>query len=97
MSSTSVGSGAYRRRVVPASRKMHVLLFLILISQIFNGRHIKPVSASIITDLVSSVTERLFPPEDYIDDDFETKTLNIVEISEMRARDIKRRLARQMA
>ena len=65
-----------------------------MISQIFNGRHIKPVSASIITDLVSSVTERLFPPEDYIDDDFETKTLNIVEISEMRARDIKRRLAR---
>jgi len=38
--------------------------------------------------------ERIFPPEDYIDNDFETKTLNIVEISEMRARDIKRRLSR---
>ena len=53
-------------------------------------------ASGILTDLVSSTIERLFPPEDYIDidDDFETKTLNIVEISEMRARDIKRRLSR---
>ena len=79
------------------SRSVALFLRLLLILQIFNRTPpLQPVSASgIITDLVSSVSDRLFPPEDYIDDDdFETKTLNIVEISEMRARDIKRRLAR---
>ena len=56
---------------------------------------IRPVAASgILGDLASTINERLFPPEDYIDYDVETKTLSIVEISEMRARDIKRRLAR---
>ena len=92
--SRSVGSGARRRR--SSSNRSSLFLHLLLILQIFNNPPIQPVSASgIITDLVSSVSDRLFPPEDYIDDDdFETKTLNIVEISEMRARDIKRRLAR---
>mmetsp|Transcript_15789 Transcript_15789/g.28658 ORF Transcript_15789/g.28658 Transcript_15789/m.28658 type:complete len:389 (-) Transcript_15789:126-1292(-) len=74
------------------------LLIFILIPQILTPHAppcLTPVSASgILTDLVSSTVERIFPPEDYIDDDFETKTLNIIEISEMRARDIKRRLAR---
>ena len=54
-------------------------------------------ASGILANLVSSTYELLFPPDDYIDenDDFETKTLNIVEISELRARDIKRRLARR--
>ena len=93
--STSVGGGA-RRRSRRSATTRSLFLHLLLILQIFNNPPIQPVSASgIITDLVSSVSDRLFPPEDYIDDDdFETKTLNIVEISEMRARDIKRRLAR---
>lgn len=80
------------------------LLLFILIAQLLsphappclNLPRITPVSASgILTDLYSSAKERIFPPEDYIDNDFETKTLNIVEISEMRARDIKRRLGRK--
>ena len=55
----------------------------------------RPVSASgILADLASNLNERLFPADDYINIDVETKTLSIVEISEMRARDIKRRLAR---
>ena len=55
----------------------------------------RPVSASgILSDLASNLNERLFPADDYINIDVETKTLSIVEISEMRARDIKRRLAR---
>lgn len=65
--------------------------------QCFNLPRIPAVSgAGIIGDIVSSTYERLFPPEDYFDDDddFETKTLNIVEISDMRAREIKRRLGR---
>ena len=65
---------------------------------ICNLQIIPQVHASgILTNLVSSTYELLFPPDDYIDenDDFETKTLNIVEISELRARDIKRRLARK--
>lgn len=56
---------------------------------------LRPVSASgILADLATSINDRLFPAEDYINLDVETKTLSIVEISEMRARDIKRRLAR---
>jgi len=55
----------------------------------------KAHASGIITNLISSTYDRLFPEEDLIlNDDYETKTLNIVEISEMRARDIKRRLAR---
>ena len=55
----------------------------------------RPVAASgILSDLASNVNERLFPAEDYVNIDVETKTLSIVEISEMRARDIKRRLSR---
>jgi hypothetical protein len=56
---------------------------------------LRPVSASgILADLATSINDRLFPAEDYINVDVETKTLSIVEISDMRARDIKRRLAR---
>ena len=55
----------------------------------------RPVAASgILADLASNINERLFPADDYINIDVETKTLSIVEISEMRARDIKRRLSR---
>jgi hypothetical protein len=43
--------------------------------------------------LIYTTIERIFP-DDGIDSDSETRTLGIVEISEMRARDIKRRLAR---
>ncbi|KAL9179361.1 hypothetical protein ACHAXT_008651 [Thalassiosira profunda] len=70
------------------------LLFFMLIPLILMAR---PASAAgILTDVVSSAIDWVYPPEErYIDDDFETKTLNIVEISEMRARDIKRRLARK--
>ncbi|EED89784.1 predicted protein [Thalassiosira pseudonana CCMP1335] len=56
-----------------------------------------PVSASgLLADLATQLTNRIFPPEDYIDEDIdiETRTFTIVEISDMRARDIKRRLAR---
>ncbi|KAL7530013.1 hypothetical protein ACHAWF_003207 [Thalassiosira exigua] len=68
-----------------------LLLFILMLLRL----RTTPVAASgILTDLVTSTYQRLFPPEDYIDDDFETKTLDIVEIAEMRARDIKRRLAR---
>ncbi|KAL7529458.1 hypothetical protein ACHAXR_002980 [Thalassiosira sp. AJA248-18] len=96
-----------RRRETPSTSKHSLLqkfLLFIFIPQILsphappclNLPQIATASASgILTDLVSSTYERLFPPEDYIDDDFETKTLNIVEISDMRARDIKRRLARE--
>lgn len=51
----------------------------------------------LFSNLASQLNDRLFPPEDYINDgiDLESKTLNIIQISEMRARDIKRRLARE--
>ena len=91
-----------RRRSVAKSIPSISTLFLlfIFITQIIqsptNYNIIPKVEASgIITDLVSSTYDRLFPEEDLIlNDDYETKTLNIVEISNMRARDIKRRLAR---
>jgi len=56
-----------------------------------------PVSADgLLADLATSTYHRLFPAEDLLlDDNFESRTLNIVEISEMRARDIKRHLARR--
>jgi hypothetical protein len=61
--------------------------------------HVAPASASssssggILSDLLSSAAERIFPPEDDVDVE-NTRTLDIMEISAMRARDIKRRLAR---
>ena len=61
---------------------------------IFTPHAPRHADARIIADLVLSTRDYLFPPEDHLDDDFETKTLNIVEISDLRARDIKRRLAR---
>ena len=75
------------------------ILLLAAAQQILPPHHVPsilpPVSASgILSDVFSNINERLFPPGDYIDYDVETKTLSIVEISEMRARDIKRRLAR---
>ena len=56
-------------------------------------------SSGILSDLLSSAAERMFPPEDYADADSDAdvetrRTLDILEISAMRARDIKRRLAR---
>ena len=48
----------------------------------------------IITDIFQYATDRLFPPEEYIDPDSSIKSLNIVQISEMRPRDIRRRLGR---
>ena len=90
-----------RRRSVAKSIPSISTLFLlfIFITQIIqsptNYNIIPKVDASGITNLVSSAYDRLFPEEDLIlNDDYETKTLNIVEISKMRARDIKRRLAR---
>ena len=85
-----------RRRYRRKPRRFGILAPACLLFILISLSAAPPVSASgIIGDVLSSAYERLFPPEDYIgDDDFETKTLNIVEISEMRARDIKRRLAR---
>jgi len=83
-----------------ASKCAFSLLIFVLIPQILAPHAVvppclAPVHASgILTDLASSTVERLFPPEDSVDDNIETKTLNIVEISDMRARDIKRRLGR---
>lgn len=62
-----------------------------------NLPRIAPASASgILTDAVASVAERMFPSGDLPDDDDydDGIGLDIVEISAMRARDIKRRLAR---
>ncbi|KAL3797393.1 hypothetical protein HJC23_010519 [Cyclotella cryptica] len=78
---------------------IEAVVILAVATQIIPPHHappiIRPVAASgILGDLASTLNERLFPPEDYINYDVETKTLSIVEISEMRARDIKRRLAR---
>ena len=88
-----------------ATKTLSLLLLIIFTPQIIPTSNnyyflfvpqIPKVHASgIITNLVSSTYQYLFPPDEYIDDDFETKTLNIVEISDMRARDIKRRLARK--
>lgn len=78
-----------------------VFIIFILIPQILTSHtpsclnlpRIQSVSAhGILTDLVTSAYDRLF--DDLDDLNIETKTLNIVEISDMRARDIKRRLAR---
>jgi len=51
-------------------------------------------AGGIITDIFNYATDRLFPPDEYIDPDSKINFLNIVEISDMRARDIRRRLAR---
>jgi len=89
----AVGSNSLLKYLVKA------FLILTVTQYILPPHHapftLRPVSASgILADLASNVNERLFPPEDYINLDVETKTLSIVEISDMRARDIKRRLAR---
>lgn len=96
------GTRCHRRSTLLWKRTSSLILFVLILSttsvfpQCLNLPRVAPVDASgIITDLVSSTIDRLFPPEDFIDDNFETKTLNIVEISDMRARDIKRRLARK--
>ncbi len=65
-----------------------------------NNSHfgVVPVAADgLLTNLAYKLNDLLFPPEDYINDgiDLETKSLNIIQISDMRARDIKRRLARE--
>lgn len=89
----------------PAGRGAAPLLLFILLLQLLSPNKyapsflnlptIPPVSASgIISDLIHTTIERVFPPNDGIDGDSEIHTLGIVEISEMRARDIKRRLAR---
>lgn len=51
----------------------------------------------LLANLAYQLNDKLFPPEDYINDgiNLETKSLNIIQISEMRVRDIKRRLARE--
>ena len=103
-SSDNTNNMRRRRRRIPTvsyATKTLSLLLLVFIPQIIPTSNnylpqIPTVHASgLITNLVSSTYEYLFPPEDYIDEDFETKTLNIVEISDMRARDIKRRLGRK--
>jgi len=86
-----------RRYFIPSISTLFLLFSFItqIILSPLNCNIIPKAHASGITNLVSSTYDRLFPEEDLIlNDDFETKTLNIVEISEMRARDIKRRLAR---
>ena len=82
------------------SKVITSIVFLTAVQHILPPHHapqiLRPVSASgLLADLASNINDRLFPPEDYIDLDVETKTLSIVDISDMRARDIKRRLARQ--
>ena len=51
----------------------------------------------IIANVASQLNKRLFPPEDYINNgvDLESRTLSIIQISDMRVRDIKRRLSRE--
>jgi len=96
----SVAKSKRQRYFIPSTHTPTLFLLFIFITQIIlpptNYSIIPKAHASgIITNLVSSAYDRLFPEEDLIlNDDFETKTLNIVEISDMRARDIKRRLAR---
>ena len=93
-------SKRWRQRYLIPSTSTLFLLFsfitqIILPPTNYCNSIIPKAHASIITNLVSSAYDRLFPEEDLIlNDNFETKTLNIVEISNMRARDIKRRLAR---
>ncbi|KAL7468843.1 hypothetical protein ACHAXS_009092 [Conticribra weissflogii] len=64
----------------------------------FPPLHLPTASASgILADLTAHLTEKLFPEDEFLYDedvDLETKTLSMLEISDMRARDIKRRLAR---
>ena len=92
----SVAKSKRRRYLIPSISTLFLLF--IFITQILSPTNYiipKAHASGIITNLVSSAYDRLFPEEDLIlDDNFETKTLNIVEISNMRARDIKRRLAR---
>ena len=90
-----------RRYFIPSISISNLFLLFSFITQIIlpptNYYNIIPKAhaSGIITNLVSSTYDKLFPEEDLIlNDDYETKTLNIFEISEMRARDIKRRLAR---
>jgi len=90
-----------RRYFIPSTHTSTLFLLFIFITQIilpptnYCNSIIPKAHASGITNLVSSTYDRLFPEEDLIlNDDYETKTLNIVEISNLRARDIKRRLAR---
>ena len=94
----SVAKNKRQRYLIIPSTPTLFLLF-IFITQIlsptnYNSIIPKAHASGIVTNLVSSAYDRLFPEELILNDDFETKTLNIVEISNMRARDIKRRLAR---
>lgn len=88
-------------------RLLSKLPLLLLIIQLVPQYHVlpndlqfgvTPVAADgLLTNLAYKLNDLLFPPEDYINAeiDLETKSLNIIQISDMRARDIKRRLARE--
>ena len=71
--------------------KLLLTLAVVLPSQYFVA------ADGLLANLAYQLNDRLFPPEDYINDgiNLETKSLNIIQISEMRVRDIKRRLARE--
>lgn len=88
-------------------RLLSKLPFLLLIIQLVPQYHVlpnnlhfgvTPVAADgLLTNLAYKLNDLLFPAEDYINAgiDLESKSLNIIQISDMRARDIKRRLARE--
>lgn len=87
------------RKRLSSWRATSLFLFIVLVLQevCLKLPSIPPVAASasgIISDYIHTAIERILPSNDGIDSDSEIHTLGIVEISEMRARDIKRRLAR---
>lgn len=75
-----------------------ILAFLVvhpLNHHVLPNTHNFVAADGLLTNLAYKLNDRLFPPEDYINyDDLETKSLDIIQISNMRVRDIKRRLAR---
>lgn len=88
-------------------RLLSKLPLLLLIIQLVPQYHVfpnnlqfgvVPVAADgLLTNLAYKLNDLLFPPEDYINAgvDLESKSLSIIEISDMRVRDIKRRLGRE--
>ena len=75
----------------------NILLKLLLTLAVFLPNQYFVAADGLLANLAYQLNDRLFPPEDYINDgiNLETKSLNIIQISEMRVRDIKRRLARE--
>lgn len=78
-------------------RGRSILLKLLLTLAVVLPNQYFVAADGLLANLAYQLNDRLFPPEDYINDgiNLETKSLNIIQISEMRVRDIKRRLARE--